>query len=75
MMAAVMLQQRRWHVAGTVVSAVMDEQVPGVGDQASRKKIAAGNEIGEREADPYLPEQRKHGHVGMSMMLAMSRSV
>jgi hypothetical protein len=56
---------------GTVVRAVMHEQIPGIGNQRTRNESAACDKIDQRETNPYLPKNCEDRVVGMGVVQPM----
>lgn len=51
--------------------AVVDEQIPGIGNQRARSESAACDQIDQRETNPYLPKNCEDRVVGIGMMEPM----
>jgi hypothetical protein len=51
-----MLEQWQRQFIGTVMRAVVHEQIPGIGNQHARNESAACDRIDQRETNPYLPK-------------------
>ena len=53
--------------------AVMYEQIPTIGDERARNYSSTGNQIDERETNPYLPKDRENRFVRICMMQSVLR--
>jgi hypothetical protein len=67
-MAPMMLEKRQRQFIGTVMRAVVHEQIPGIGHWHARNERAACDQIDQRETNPYLPKNCEDRVVGVGMM-------
>ncbi len=67
-MVEVMFQQGSRENSWIVMGAIMDKQVPGVGDEGSGQNDASRGQVKDTEAQPHLPENLVYSRLGTRVM-------